>query len=59
MHQVRKMLLDGRSPEEMSTPVWRAHVSYLPQSRTTGLKGTPAEVYFQASSMRRQGLRFS
>ena len=41
------ILLEGRTPDELTQPCWRALVSYLPQGRVS-IKGTPAELYYQA-----------
>ncbi|KAG1679816.1 hypothetical protein FOA52_012728 [Chlamydomonas sp. UWO 241] len=48
-----KILLDGRPPEEVGFPDWRAQVCYVPQSRVN-FAGTPTEFYFQAQQFTSQ-----
>jgi ABC-type multidrug transport system fused ATPase/permease subunit len=37
------LLLHGHTPSEVGYPSWRTAVAYVPQSRASSLKGTPAE----------------
>lgn len=46
-------MFEGRSPQDISIPVWRASISYVSQSRVN-LKGTPAELYFSAQKFASQ-----
>lgn len=48
--------LDGKTPQEIGIPAWRARVSYLHQQRVD-LPGTPTELYFQAQRFRSQRKR--
>ncbi|EFJ52029.1 hypothetical protein VOLCADRAFT_72992, partial [Volvox carteri f. nagariensis] len=42
------LLLNGCPPAQVGYPAWRTAVSYVPQSRASSLRGTPAELYFRA-----------
>ncbi|KXZ54490.1 hypothetical protein GPECTOR_4g555 [Gonium pectorale] len=42
------LLLHGLPPCSVGYPAWRTCVAYVPQSRASSLRGTPAELYFQA-----------
>ncbi|KAG2481952.1 hypothetical protein HYH03_019085, partial [Edaphochlamys debaryana] len=42
------LLLHGSTPAQVGYPAWRTQVAHVPQSRASTLKGTPAELYFQA-----------
>lgn len=41
------LTLDGKTPEQLGVPNWRARVTYVPQTRVLN-KGTPAEMYYAA-----------
>ncbi|KAG2426268.1 hypothetical protein HXX76_013025 [Chlamydomonas incerta] len=46
--QAGTLLLHGSPPAAVGYPAWRTAVAYVPQSRATSLRGTPAESYFAA-----------
>ncbi|GIL65537.1 hypothetical protein Vafri_19294 [Volvox africanus] len=51
------LLLHGCPPAHVGYPAWRTAVSYVPQSRASSLKGTPAELYFQSQRFSAQRAR--
>lgn len=55
-HQGGQLLLNGRSPDQLGYPAWRSSVTYVSQARIS-LKGTPAELYFQAGQFAAQKAR--
>lgn len=51
--QAGSITFDGKTPEQQGIPKWRAHVTYLAQSRVAQ-KGTPAEFYEQVKNFEAQ-----
>ncbi|GLC33448.1 hypothetical protein PLESTB_000076700 [Pleodorina starrii] len=51
------LLLHGSPPAHVGYPAWRTAVSYVPQSRASSLRGTPAELYFNAQRFAAQRAR--
>ncbi|KAK9843236.1 hypothetical protein WJX74_009070 [Apatococcus lobatus] len=47
------LTLEGRTPEQLGVPKWRARVTYVPQTRVLN-KGTPSELYFAAQQFKAQ-----
>jgi ABC-type iron transport system FetAB ATPase subunit len=47
------LTLDGRTPDQIGHPNWRARVTYVHQQRVTH-KGTPSEWYFAAQHLKAQ-----
>lgn len=47
------LTLDGKTPEQLGVPNWRARVTYVPQTRVLN-KGTPAEMYYAAQQFKAQ-----
>jgi hypothetical protein len=54
--QAGSLQLDGRSPQELGVPNWRAQVMYVHQTRVNH-RGTPAEFYFACQSFASQRAR--